>query len=64
MRDKNYALEASLDFGSICGLEEQLQCFGQIAPCFFDSAALAGDVQFGTEGNITVALAFDDGHKL
>lgn len=64
LRDENLAVEAPGDFRGIRGLEEQLQRFDQVLPCGFHRFALARDVQLGTEGDIRVVFALDDGGQL
>src|SRR5579883_1470650 len=62
--DEDLVVEPLLYLGRIGTLEEQLQRLGQVALGILDGIALAGDVQFGAEGNIAVSLALDNGSQL
>ena len=63
-RHENLAVEPVLDFRGISRFKEQFDGFYQIASRLFDGAPLTRDVQFGTQGNIAIALSFYDPGKL
>lgn len=60
LRHEHLRLESSRDFGRIRAFEEQCQSLNKVKACFFDRAALAGNVILGTQRDVTIALAFDD----
>jgi hypothetical protein len=43
--------------------KKKFKSFMQIIASGFDSVALACDVQFGAQGDISIALAFDQGRQ-
>src|SRR5678815_1858435 len=61
--DKNLVMEPLLDFFRRSGLEKKFEGFTQIIAGGFDRVPLACDVQFGAQGNISIALAFDQGSQ-
>jgi hypothetical protein len=61
--DENLFMEALLDFFRRSGLEKKFKGFTQIIASGFDSVALACDVQFGAQGDISIALTLDQGSQ-
>ena len=60
----DFAAHASVDFPSGDGFEEQSECFGKLSRASATVSPLAGDIHFRTQGNVSLALAFDDRSQL
>src|SRR5262245_65519400 len=63
-RHKDFTMEPVLDFRRVRRFKEQFDGFHQIAPRLFDCRALTCDIQFRTEGDIAIALTFDNASKM
>ena len=48
-----------MNLGRINGFREKLGRLDQILPGFFDAVSLAGDIEFRTKGDVTVAFALN-----
>jgi len=51
---------SGFDFARVCQFKEQFQGFKQVFPGFLNAVALAGNVQFWAQGNVTVAFTLDN----
>jgi ABC-type metal ion transport system substrate-binding protein len=59
LRYENFAAHASLNFVARSAFKEQLKSFSQILASRLHSLALAGDVQFWTQGDETIVFALN-----
>ena len=60
-RHEDFIVHALLYLAGIGGFKEKLQRFLQIAPCLFNAAALARDVELRAQRDVTAVFLFNDG---
>src|SRR5439155_17268878 len=62
--DEHLAAQAMLNLTRIGRFQKELERLDEVRACFFDCPALAGNIQFGAEGEIAISFPFDDCRKL
>jgi hypothetical protein len=61
---EDFRVQAGPHFSSVGSLQEQPHRFLQILSRLFNRPPLAGNVEFGAQGNITIAFSLDNGREL
>jgi hypothetical protein len=59
--NKDLSVPSALDLTFVGGFQERFNRFLKIPAGGFDTVALAGNVEFGTQSDVAIAFAFNDG---
>src|SRR3954451_1215634 len=63
-RHEDLGVQATYYFRRIGGFKEEFQCFREVVARFLDGITLTSDVEFRTQGDVTVSFALNDGSEL